>query len=758
MSNFAVVMGVTACHADFQALASAQYNAERVAGVLKKTNLGDFDHVDIQINPELGAMQRSIGKTLSQCEPEDLALVYFTGCGFFTAEGEFCLAAADTEPDIPETAVSVTFLRKALDRCMAARQIVILDCYFEPGEIDGLSYRLLQQQLGAQGRIVLMAPSLDRTLWQESTQMSTYTHFLVEGIETGKADRQGSGQINLRDLHAYALEVGQFETLGLAPHILLPSETYNIRLCPAIQQKCVSTTPSRGGGISSLYQDSLDEGVHPCNACKPYMSNASGPQFSTVDKENSPFVSLSNVLMPFVSYIERFILALEHHGAFSQEERSAQAWYALKLAVLQQVLGAENVVHWQGDVAENVYPSLQSNLAVENDSDVLMSIFKMGGTARIFAPDSCGVRLSGVRLPESSGGVVLVPVESDSNVIFLALHGLPMDFLQEPLACLISKLYQLDHESLRDAINVEGQLIDAWKCRFQFMPSNLYDRRFALFCQRLKQMQVFFQPIVQLRPLALSGWEALARDRENHKTPVELFHVAELWGKRFIIELDLHFLRVATLTYRDQTERYGITPLPLSINVYPDSLLQKVYMDTLQELSMKGMISSGSIVLEISEKREIVYMPTLSNRSPVNQSFRRKLKEIAQRIPHIRFAIDDYGSNHATVSRLLGLCLNYVKIDREVLFSEPDIFRTVLKFIRALMIEQGLFQSCIVMEGIDQDCPMTLGELSSLGVSHIQGFWVGAPEEWIYADLSPELREDLSEQLRFPVVSVLPTF
>jgi EAL domain-containing protein (putative c-di-GMP-specific phosphodiesterase class I) len=466
----------------------------------------------------------------------------------------------------------------------------------------------------------------------------------------------------------------------------------------------------------------------------------------------SPLVGLSNILTPFAPYIAKLIAALEQMGAFTGESRSLRDWHELKLAVLQTVLGAENVVLWQGETTESIQPILQSNLAADNGSESLRWVLNARGTARIFAPESCGVCL-----PEAAGGVVLVPVVSDFHVMFLALHGVRVDALQEPLACLVSQFYQIDGDGMGDAINVEGQLIDAWKRRFQFMPSSLYERRFTLFCERLKQMQVFFQPIVQLRPLRLSGWEALARDRIHHQTPVDLFRVAELWGRQFIIELDLHFLVVATETYREQTERYGIAPLPLSINVYPDSLLQKSYLTCLQRLVSHGVIESKNLVLEISEKQEIVHTPTWGNHSPVNHSFRNKLKEIARSIPQIRFAIDDYGSNHATVSRLLGLCLDYVKIDREVLYCDPDACRTVLRFIQNLMIEQGCFQPYIVMEGVDTDCPIKIGELSSLGISHIQGFGVGTPRERIYGDLSPELREYLAQQLQTSV-NMLPTF
>jgi EAL domain-containing protein (putative c-di-GMP-specific phosphodiesterase class I) len=745
MSKFAVIIGVTDCHADLQPIPSAQCNAEAIQRILQDSTIGDFDHIELQLNPELGTMQRSIGKVLAQCQAEDLALLYFSGHALSTTDGELYFAARDTEPAIFETAIPAQFIQKALDRCRAKRQIVILDCCFsdmfaELWQVNGSNHRELQQQLGAEGRIILMASSFDRRLWNDADALSAYTQVLVEGIESGKVDRLGHGEIRIRDLHDYALEAGKFEQFGIQAQILIQSETYDITVGNhAVKRNAIMDNPLQT--------------FQPYNTAKAYPVDALSQTARTSAMAFSPLVGLSNILTPFVPYITKLITVLKAQGGFTGEARSPLAWHNLKLAVLQTVLGAENVVLWQGETTESIQPILQSNLAADNGSESLRWVLNERGTARIFAPESCGVCL-----PEEAGGTVLVPVVSEAHVVFLALHGLPLNFLQEPLACLISQFYQIEYDKPLDPSNIEGLLIDAWKRRFQFMPSSLYERRFTLFCARLKQMQVFFQPIIQLRPLMLSGWEALARDRTNHQTPVDLFKVAELWGRQFIIELDLHFLMVAAETYREQTEQFGIAPLPLSINVYPDSLLQKSYLTCLQRLVSHGVIASRNLVLEISEKQEIVYTPSWSNHSPVNQSFRKKLKEIARNIPHIRFAIDDYGSNHATVSRLLGLCLDYVKIDREVLYCDPDACRTVLRFIQNLMIEQGCFQPYIVMEGVDNDCPMQIGELSNLGISHIQGFGVGIPQAEIYADLSPELRDRLSQQLQTSDDYMMPTF
>ncbi len=732
MSKLAVVIGVTDCHANLMPLPSAHEDVKAIKQVLEDPHAAAFDHVEPLFNPDISMMQRTIGKTFAQCQPEDLVLLYFSGHGLRSEEGELYFVAQDTEPDLLETAISAQSIQKTLNRCPAKRQIVILDCCFSGAFADswlakGGNYGILQSQLGAEGRVVLMSSDSSELSWGSRVGLSLYTQYLVEGIE-GEADREGLGEIRIRQLHQYVLDKIQLARSDMRPQILVHSEAYDI---------IISQNPPKMIAQAEVARNSI----------KPYQKKEGNTAFHQINA--SRLISLPNTLTPFCHYIPAIIQSLESHGVLGLQDRSQQEIHQLKLAVLQDITGAGNVVLWQGETYEFIQPVLQSNLAVDNGNESLGKLINQE-VARIFTPNICGLQL-----PDDAG--MLVPVETQPSLRFLALHGISAQISQEPVACLISAFYHLEGAQLCDPIQVESALIDAWKQRFEFMPSELYDRRFELFCQRLRTMEVSFQPILQLKPLMLSGWEALARDRVSDTAPLDLFKVAELWGRQFLIELDVYFLDRAARTYQAQTLNYGIAPLPLSINVYPDSLLHRNYQICLNRLVSSGIIASRNLVLEISEKREIAYAPTWSNSSPNNEAFRNCLKGIATQNPNIQFAIDDYGSNYATVSRLLGLRLNYVKVDREILYCEPDARRSVLRFIQNLMIEQGYFQPHIVMEGIDEDCPMELWELGNLGISHVQGFTIGKPQPEIYGELSEELRDRLQQQLE-PPINPLPTF
>jgi formylglycine-generating enzyme required for sulfatase activity len=75
----------------------------------------------------------------------------------------------------------------------------------------------LKNQLGGKGRAILTSSSSTQFSFQPDGEMSIYTRYLVEGIETGAADRDGDRKISIDELHEYAaLKVSQ-ESPNMTP-------------------------------------------------------------------------------------------------------------------------------------------------------------------------------------------------------------------------------------------------------------------------------------------------------------------------------------------------------------------------------------------------------------------------------------------------------------------------------------------------------------------------------------------------------------
>ncbi len=223
-----------------------------------------------------------------------------------------------------------------------------------------------------------------------------------------------------------------------------------------------------------------------------------------------------------------------------------------------------------------------------------------------------------------------------------------------------------------------------------------------------------------------------------------MFKAAELWGPRFTIELDQHFLRVATYSYKQtraklrQNRSQEIAPL--SVNVYPASLIRKAYFETVKSVIKDQLIPPRKLVLEILEKTELPQFEDIAYDSAL-QIFKNRLVEYVQQTK-IKFAIDDFGVAYASISRLAGLRPSHIKIDREILHSRPS--GMIIRFLHELVGANDLDPPDIIVEGVDEKTPISLHRLRQIGVNYIQGYIVGEPSSDIYR-LSQEKAEELKK-------------
>jgi EAL domain-containing protein (putative c-di-GMP-specific phosphodiesterase class I) len=298
----------------------------------------------------------------------------------------------------------------------------------------------------------------------------------------------------------------------------------------------------------------------------------------------------------------------------------------------------------------------------------------------------------------------------------------------------------------------------------------MYSRQFSLFSKRLSAMTVYFEPIVYLHPTQpyVWGWEALARDPITEKAPFDLFNIAELWGRRFQLELDMYFLQKAVQSYLTITVEQDVRrqpslknqaysgsakqPLrvrkeemqPLSINVYPESLIRTRYLEVVRDVYLDGTMPLNKLTLEISEKLPLP-LPNLSDghRDPF-EWFRGYIRQLQQF--DVRLAIDDFGVGHASSERLSRLNASTVKIDRNALlykFGDTTI-NYVNDFARNI---PGYMQ--VIVEGVDYDSLFPLRALYDNHIRYVQGHSLGKARS-IVNRLSKEEVTSICTALQLP--------
>ncbi len=417
---------------------------------------------------------------------------------------------------------------------------------------------------------------------------------------------------------------------------------------------------------------------------------------------------------------------------------------------------ADFVFIFRNSGQENFVVKSQSNLAEDIDQDIYLEtvisiILPIISDKSLFSPGHHGC----YKIAETRKGIVkafvVIPLQSPPKAEVMVVCGLHKDsyLLGDAYGRILSSFYQACHILPLQPALIEAAIIDDLKRDFGFVSTSLYDRRFQLFCERLQRMIVYFEPVLHLDPedLFISGWEALARNPDSLTAPSDLFQAAELWGPRFTIELDQYFLIVATRTYLEarqkiqQNRTYEI--VPLSVNVYPESLMRTAYFKTVRQILKDKVISPRNLILEISEKAEVPnFQDGIRLEYPL-RVFKNRLLEYVGKL-NIRFAIDDFGVGYASVSRLAGLNPCHVKIDREILHHQPSDI--IIRFVHELVGANNLNPSNVIVEGVDETTPISLQRLRELGVSYIQGHIVGKPEPEIYR-LSLEKIEFLKKQL-----------
>jgi chaperonin GroEL len=182
-----------------------------LARVLQNPSLGNFE-VSKFVDKAHHEVTRAIVETLQSAAAEDFVLIYYSGHGKTSVSGRLYLATADTtQRAFQATAVSAWSLHEAVSESACREVVLLLDCCYSGAVSQGLRSAIesqLQAVQNAAGFFILTASTSIQTaseneVEQSGTIMGRFTAAIVEGIESGKADTSGLGEIRLTDLKGY---------------------------------------------------------------------------------------------------------------------------------------------------------------------------------------------------------------------------------------------------------------------------------------------------------------------------------------------------------------------------------------------------------------------------------------------------------------------------------------------------------------------------------------------------------------------------
>jgi len=193
-------------------------DAKALADVLHNPAIGNFD-VRTLLNAPAHEVNLAVEEFFADRRPNDLLLLHFSCHGVKDEDGELYFATTNTVlRRLGATAVAADFVNRRMSRTRSHRVVLLLDCCYAGAFERGMTSRAglgmgLEEQFGGRGRAVITASSAmeyafegDELAEAGSDTPSVFTSALVEGLQTGEADRDQDGLVALDELYDFVYE------------------------------------------------------------------------------------------------------------------------------------------------------------------------------------------------------------------------------------------------------------------------------------------------------------------------------------------------------------------------------------------------------------------------------------------------------------------------------------------------------------------------------------------------------------------------
>lgn len=374
------------------------------------------------------------------------------------------------------------------------------------------------------------------------------------------------------------------------------------------------------------------------------------------------------VLMLRTQRVREFSLLFGYQAG----ERAAEAMHAAIVAAVR----AEDEVHWIG---ESDFAVLLPGL--RNHEQAVLAAAKL-------------VRVLQVPLDAGDAPEMLASVAVGAAIC-------PRDGAQPELLCRLA-------DSACDVAAASGDRFALYRAPEVPTAFAHVELREAIVGNRL---QLFLQPIVDLRSGRADGAEALSRwDHAGSGAiaPDTFVHVAEQTG--LIGELTRWNINAA-LRHASGLHGDGI-PLRISINLSVHVLQQHSFLEHVRDIARLWKVPAEAIVLEVTES-----------------GLMQDLQHCEQMLRRLRdhgfgIAIDDFGTGYSSMAYLKRLPATELKIDRSFVVDMHEDARTQ-KLVGSMIDVSHHLGMSVVAEGVENQA--ALDRLRTMGCDHAQGYHLGRP-------------------------------
>ena len=200
------------------ALCAPSSDVEALARVLGDPSIGGFA-LSMAVNTSAAELRVTMEDFFADSARDDLLLLYISTHGLKDIDGNLYFGATDTRMDrLHSTGVSAKFINELADSSRASGIIIILDACYSGAFARGMNPKAdfsvdLVQRFEGRGRVVIASSgtmeyafegdSFRELASDSSDYTSAFTSAIVQGLETGDADRDQDGYVTTDELYEY---------------------------------------------------------------------------------------------------------------------------------------------------------------------------------------------------------------------------------------------------------------------------------------------------------------------------------------------------------------------------------------------------------------------------------------------------------------------------------------------------------------------------------------------------------------------------
>ena len=221
-----------------------------------------------------------------------------------------------------------------------------------------------------------------------------------------------------------------------------------------------------------------------------------------------------------------------------------------------------------------------------------------------------------------------------------------------------------------------------------------------------------YQPVFNLADGGITSLEALARWTHPELgaiSPAEFIPILEATG--LIDQLTRHMLGLACRDVARWRQRHPERGLTVAVNISAHALSNPVLPALIADQLAKTGLPAEALVLEITETA------LATEHAHTAAATLSKLG--------VHLAIDDFGAEYSSLSRLAHLPADIIKLDRSLL-PDPDDPTADAPVLRAVITLAGRLDKTLIAEGVESDTQLEL--LRRHGCPNAQGHHLARPQ------------------------------